>query len=149
MVLPLGRDTSISVSPVQRFRYYATPTSYVMANYRDRQKTKEWLTGQGYRVARGEITYTIQTPAGPRFVKYDVWGADWIARNAEHLVFIQQKKSKVEIPRAIEQLTADNDWPEGSERWVLWWPRRAREPDILIVASGQKVLVDEHGEPRA
>jgi hypothetical protein len=106
-----------------------------------RNKTKEWLETQGYIVAPLESTKRIYLPAKngePEkviFSKTDIWGSDLVARNENHVVFVQVKANASHISQGIKDLS-HGPWPASVARWVVHWPERRRTvqgPDIIVL----------------
>lgn len=108
-----------------------------------RKRTKDWLESEGYTVEIAEVAqrvYRRNKDTGELdvlYLKRDLWGADLVARNADHLIFIQVKSNPGDITRGIRQLSR-GPWPPFVGRWVVYWPprRRLREgPEVEVVAG--------------
>ena len=109
------------VSRVQKGNYY-------------RLKTKKWLEADGYLVENLEHSQRIFLKDKDQviFIKKDIWGADLIAKNKKEIIFIQCKTNKGDISSGIKELNT-TIWPACVKLWVVRWPLRAREPEIVEV----------------
>jgi len=111
-----------------------------------RLRTQKWLESLGYEVApleRQQRIVRTDKKTGKQeviFIKRDVWGADLVAKNSEHMVFVQCKSNSGDIAKGIKELSKGT-WPDGDvERWVTYWPPRRR------LVAGPEITVVEHQE---
>lgn len=105
------------------------------------RRTKEWLKGLGYEVEDCETSKSMLIGGRWMHRTKDLWGADLVARNRSHLVFIQVKGNKGHMKYGERQLSVDSNWPGDSsivERWVVHWPRYRKTtegPEVRVVTS--------------
>jgi Holliday junction resolvase-like predicted endonuclease len=102
------------------------------------QRTVDWLEDLGYTVAKLERSSSVRIGGRTVYRRGDVWGSDLVARNADHLVFVQVKANRGDISRGIRALSS-GPWPRHIARWVVHWPAGRRKkigPDIWLPAEG-------------
>jgi Holliday junction resolvase-like predicted endonuclease len=105
-----------------------------------RLRTKQWLQELGYLVENLERSQRIVTrnkTTGEQqvlFIRRDVWGADLIARNEEHVLFVQVKSNAGDVAKGMKELSK-GPWPEAVVRWVVWWPARRRMKDGPVIVE--------------
>lgn len=103
------------------------------------KRTKEWLKGLGYEVEDAEVSSSKLVGNRWVFRTKDLWGADLVARNRSHIIFIQVKGNKGHMKHGERQLSVDSNWPVDNlvvQRWVVHWPRyrkSAEGPEVRIV----------------
>ena len=107
------------MSKIQKGNYY-------------RLKTKKWLEKDGYLVENLEKNQRIFTKGQVIFIKRDLWGGDLVAKNDKEIIWIQCKTNKVDISKGIKELS-QTIWPPFVKRWVVIWPYKAREPEVVEV----------------
>lgn len=105
-------------------------------------KTREWLEGEGYTVYPMEHSRTVWRPGkdggpgAPVFVKQDTRGADLLAVNDEHEVWVQVKANPADVSKGVKEFHKHRwpavcgvvaDWP--IRRWVVNWAPRRRTKD--------------------
>ena len=66
------------------------------------------------------------------FIKRDLWGADLICSNGKELIVIQNKTDKGDVSKGIRELKTA-PWPDFVKKWVVIWPFKGREPEIVEV----------------
>lgn len=93
-------------------------------------KTARWYRQQGYDVASIEIVRRIVTKDNKVvFSKKDLWGGDLCASNKTEMIWIQVKSNKAHISAGIKELIKA-PLPPCIRKVVVYWPLRAREPEI-------------------
>ena len=103
-------------------------------------RTKKWLIARGFQVASLEVVRWIygRWPNGRRGrlmpVKFDQFGSDLLAVNADRIVFVQVKGGEAartgffpESRRTFETFT----FPPGSRQVVIAWAPRASKPRVI------------------
>jgi hypothetical protein len=93
-------------------------------------KTKKWLQADGYEVGSLETNQRLFIKGRMIFIKRDLWGADLIAKNDKEMIFIQCKTNKGDVNKGLKELNT-TVWPAFIKRWVVIWPLRAREPEVV------------------
>lgn len=101
-------------------------------------RTKKWLEAKGYAVAFMErLMWLPPKQPGDRMipVKRDQFGSDLLAMNAEEVIFVQVKFGATR-PGAGNIAAARKEFlkyrfPPFTQRWIVLWEPRAREPDIV------------------
>ena len=71
---------------------------------------------------------------GPNFgVKSDQFGSDLLAMDGTEFIFVQVKGGKYcrTGMAAARRLFDEFDFPDGTKRWLMMWPLRARHPQIV------------------
>lgn len=100
-----------------------------------RLKTKKFYEAEGYSVENLEKTQRIVTRDKDTdemktiFIKRDLWGGDLVAANRQEMIWIQVKANKGDITKGLKELQA-SPLPDCIKKIVVWWPERAREPEI-------------------
>ena len=99
------------------------------------KRTMTWLEDMGYVTEKVEVNYSTRIGGRDIYVKRDMWGADIAVRNKEHIAFIQVKTSDKQISTGIRQLSQDDQWPKEVGRYVIYWPLRAKTPDVRLITG--------------
>lgn len=101
-------------------------------------RTKRFLEAAGYQVAFLERMLWIQTPKGRVPVKRDQFASDLLAVNRDEVVFVQVKGGVTGRSNLAAARTAFGTYafPSGTKQWVVLWPPRARQPEIVVVSEG-------------
>jgi hypothetical protein len=97
-----------------------------------RQRTKRWLEERGYVVAQLERMHMI---APGVFTKKDQLGADLLAINRDHVLFVQVKMGGARAKTGTQMTKAKREfelWPVplGSEQWIVVWEPGAHDPRV-------------------
>lgn len=115
-----------------------------------KRRTKDWYEKQGYVVEGIEKSYKIYDKKNDKiiFVKRDLWGGDLVAckkcskkttifsdyhtninATQDEMIWIQVKSNKVDINKGLKELEK-SPLPSFVKKIVVYWPERAREPEI-------------------
>ena len=97
-----------------------------------RNKTKAFLEKDGWKVQNLEIPKRVFVKGQVFYTRQDLWGADLICVKNEELLIVQNKSNPVDISKGIKELKKA-PWPDFVEKWVVIWPLRAREPQIIKI----------------
>lgn len=102
-------------------------------------RTKRWLIADGWQVADLEMVKWIPRKGGELLpVKRDQLGADLLAVcPTRGVVFAQAKggatwRKNVSAARREFQRFA---FPESTQRWIVGWTPRARQPEVIVVEA--------------
>src|SRR6266487_4487876 len=119
-------------------------------------RTRQWLEAQGYVVATLERMQSIPAKTGGFvFVKHDQWGGDLIAMSPERTWIVQVKGGEFGQRRVAAARAEFAKYPlgPGCQQVIVCWAPRAREPDVVIVATGPQpaphpVIVPPRRQPK-
>lgn len=110
-------------------------------------RTKRWLEAKGYTVAFMErVGWIPPKRPGDRMipVKRDQFGSDLLAMNHEEIVFIQVKFGASRIAAGhladARREFAKYVFPPGTQRWIVTWQLREREPKIEDCSANDQPL---------
>lgn len=101
-----------------------------------RRKTRLFMEGKGYIVEYLEIQQRFFDKKRNKtgFVKRDLFGADMLAMNGQEMVFVNSVFGKGGVSEHIKRFN-QYPFPPKTNRWIVVWELRAREPDIVFVDS--------------
>jgi hypothetical protein len=101
-------------------------------------RTKKFLEAAGYQVAFLERMLWVPTRHGHIPVKRDQFASDLLAVDRRDVVFVQVRggatcRSKLAAARAA---FAEFAFPAGTQQWIVLWPPRVRQPEVIVVSEG-------------
>ena len=94
------------------------------------RKSKKWLEGQGWLVAKTEVAKYC----GKFIIRQDLWGSDYMAINGKEIMFIQVKfieneKDYSSVYHAKAEF-AKYPFPKCVKKVIHLWRLRIKEPII-------------------
>jgi hypothetical protein len=99
-----------------------------------RLKTKKFYEADGYEVVTSEIRKPMPIKGKLIWISVDIFASDLIAMNGEDMLFIQVKANRGDVSKAVKEFEK-HKFPPASivRRMVVWWPERAKAPEVFEV----------------
>lgn len=97
-----------------------------------RLKTKHWLADKGYAVETVEHMQRIVAGRKIIFKKHDLFAADLLAMNDHELIFVNVIANKSGVADHVKRFLK-HPFPTFVQLWIVYWEKRAREPEIIDV----------------
>jgi hypothetical protein len=101
-------------------------------------RTKKYLEALGYVVEPLQLYGWIKTPRGLRPIKRDAFGSDLLAVSTTQTLYVQVKGGETWRTGLAAARAAFARYPLGpsSQQVIIGWSRQAREPEVIVVATG-------------
>ena len=100
-------------------------------------KTKKWLEAQGYQVGFLERMFMLFIKGRMIPIKRDQFGSDLLAVSEDDIIFVQVKMGKDNVASARKEFDKFV-FPCFSQRWIVAWEPRVREPIVIKVPRNNK-----------
>jgi len=101
-------------------------------------RSKRWLEAQHFVVEPLQLSGWIKTATGLRPIKRDAFASDLLAVSRRRTWFVQVRGGDSWRSQLASARAAFAKYPlgAGESQVILGWEPRAREPEVIIVATG-------------